>query len=79
MPDIPQELITLVITALGSGTGAIAAFKLMVYRVEQLERKVEKYSETFEAILRMQQVLEYHGQRIAQLEEDDRYDKRHRD
>lgn len=43
-PEIIVGILSLIGTAIGSLTGVITANKLVMYRIEQLEKKVEKHN-----------------------------------
>jgi hypothetical protein len=48
-------LISLVGTSIGSFGGIVTANKLMAYRVEQLEKKVDKHNKVIERVYRLEQ------------------------
>lgn len=43
-PSIVVAIISLVGTVVGSGAGILVSNKLTTYRIEQLEKKIDKYS-----------------------------------
>lgn len=55
------EIIVAILGFIGSMTGAMAASKLTNYRLEQLEKKVDKHNDQLEKL----QLIE---QRLSQLE-----------
>ena len=48
--DILIALLALVGTLVGSGSGILISNKLVNYRIEQLEKKIDKYSDSQEEI-----------------------------
>lgn len=48
-------LLSLAGTLIGTLGGILAANKLTVYRIEQLEKKVEKHNSTIERVFRLEQ------------------------
>lgn len=49
-PSITVALISLVGTIIGSVTGVLVSNKLTTYRIEQLEKKIDKYSNNVDEI-----------------------------
>lgn len=49
-PSITVALISLVGTIIGSITGVLVSNKLTTYRIEQLEKKIDKYSNNVDEI-----------------------------
>ena len=56
-------LIALLGTAFGSVAGILAANRLVVYRIEQLESKVAKHNNMMERIYRLEAQVENQNQR----------------
>lgn len=54
MENIVVALIALVGTAIGSITGILTANKLTNYRIEQLEKKVEKHNSVIERVYKLE-------------------------
>lgn len=62
MPDtILVALISLLGTAFGSVAGILAANRLVVYRIEQLESKVAKHNNLVERICRLEVRVDEQG------------------
>lgn len=49
-PSITVALISLVGTIVGSITGVLVSNKLTIYRIEQLEKKIDKYANNIDEI-----------------------------
>lgn len=57
-------LISFVGTAVGSVCGIIAANKLTNYRIEQLEKKVDKHNNVVERVFRLEEKDAVHDEQI---------------
>lgn len=73
--EIQVALIGLLGSALGSGVGVIASSKLTAYRLEQLEKKVDKHNTVIERTYKleeeqavMQEQIKVANHRISDLE-----------
>lgn len=55
--EILVALLALVGTLVGSGSGIMISNKLVNYRIEQLEKKVDKYAERDDEVIRTQAVM----------------------
>lgn len=73
--EIQVALIGLLGSALGSGIGVIASSKLTAYRLEQLEKKVDKHNTVIERTYKleeeqavMQEQIKVVNHRISDLE-----------
>lgn len=55
--EIIVALLSLLGTAIGSLAGILAANKLVVYRIEQLERKVEKHNSLIERTYKVEESI----------------------
>ena len=67
METIIVGVLSLVGTLGGSLFGILAANKLTMYRVEQLEKKVDKHNEVVEKVIVMQQSLNAAWERIDEI------------
>ena len=56
-------------TILGSGLGVIASSKLTNYRIEQLEKKVDKHNGVIERVYKLEEALAVHEEEYHNLEE----------
>ena len=55
--EIIVALLSLLGTAIGSLAGILAANKLVVYRIEQLEKKVEKHNSLIERTYKVEESI----------------------
>lgn len=49
-PEVLIALLSLIGTVIGSVTGILVANRLSTYRIEQLEKKLDKYADNVDAI-----------------------------
>ena len=69
MPEtIIVALISLAGTAIGSVAGILTANKLTVYRIEQLEKKVDKHNNMIERTYKLEGRMDEVEHDIAQLQ-----------
>ncbi|PJJ27817.1 MULTISPECIES: hypothetical protein [Lacrimispora] len=70
---MPTEIMVALISLAGSGVGAfigiLASAKLTNYRLEQLEKKVDKHNTVIERTFRLEEQMKVANHRIADLEE----------
>lgn len=64
MNAIPQEVITALLSLLGSLIGAAAASRLTVYRIEQLEKKVDKHNSMIDRMYKAEDRLNVIDEKI---------------
>lgn len=55
--EVLTALLALVGTIVGSGSGILISNKLVNYRIEQLEKKVDKYAEKDDEVIKTQAVM----------------------
>lgn len=67
--EVIVALVSLAGTAVGSGCGAFASSRLTNYRLEQLEKKFDTFSNNTERIALLEQRSNEHDKRISKLEE----------
>ena len=60
-------ILSLVGTFIGTLGGILAANKLVVYRIDQLEKKVEKHNGVIERVFKLETRLEVDEEEIEQL------------
>jgi len=70
-PDIAVAGLSLIGTGIGSLTGIMVSNKLTNYRIEQLEKKVEKHNGLVERMIKVEQTVQDQTRRIESLEEDE--------
>ena len=72
--EVLIALLALVGTLVGSGSGILISNKLVNYRIEQLEKKVDKYAERDDEVIKNQAImkrdLETAFLRIDEIRED---------
>ena len=66
--EIIIALLSLVGTVIGSGLGVIAASRLTNYRIQQLEKKVEKHNSVVERMAVAEKEIRVANHRIEDLE-----------
>ena len=54
-PDIMIALIALIGTAIGTGGGILMSNRLTVYRIEQLEKKMDKHNTLIERTYKLEE------------------------
>lgn len=71
MPDVVVvSLISLAGTLFGSIAGIMAANKLTTYRVEELEKKVDKFNNLVERTFKLEQSMARQWDRIDEIKSD---------
>lgn len=74
---MPVEVIVAIITLIGSAVGTfggiLATNKLTTYRIEQLEKKVEKHNNIMERTALLEKDMRVANHRIADLEKGVKY------
>lgn len=77
-PEVIVSLITLAGSALGTFAGIITSTKLTTYRIEQLEKKVDKHNTVIERTFKleeaqavMEEQIKVANHRIQDLERED--------
>ena len=63
-----QSIIVSILSLLGTAVGAFGGFRLTAYRIEQLEKKVEKQSAGLQRIPVLEEKLSVANHRIGDLE-----------
>ena len=66
--EIVIALLSLVGTVIGSGLGVIASSRLTNYRIQQLEKKVEKHNSVVERMAVAEKEIRVANHRIEDLE-----------
>lgn len=70
--NITIALITLAGSGLGSLIGILTSTKLTNYRIEQLEKKVDKHNNVMERTLVLEEKMKVANHRIEDLEKEER-------
>ena len=71
MTEIIIALLSLAGTLIGSLAGVLAANRLTTYRIQQLEKKVEKHNSIVERTYLLEEEMKVANHRIADLERHD--------
>ncbi len=71
MTEIIIALLSLAGTLVGSLAGVLAANRLTTYRIQQLEKKVEKHNSIVERTYLLEEEMKVANHRIADLERHD--------
>lgn len=64
-----EAVIVAALSLLGTFAGSFSGMKLMTYRIEQLEKKVDKYAEITERIPIIEEKIENITRRVENLED----------
>lgn len=67
--NVTIAVITLIGSGLGSLVGILASAKLTNYRIEQLEKKVDKHNNVMERTLVLEEKMKVANHRIEDLEQ----------
>lgn len=71
-PEIAVALITMFGSAAGTFAGIMVNSKLTHYRLEQLEKKVDKHNSAIERTMVLEEQMKVANHRISDLEEKER-------
>ncbi len=74
MNEIIIALVSLAGTIIGSLTGVLAASRLTNYRIQELEKKVDKHNTVIERTYRLEEMMKVANNRINDLE---RHEEQH--
>ncbi len=74
MTEIIIALLSLAGTLVGSLAGVLAANRLTTYRIQQLEKKVEKHNTVIERTYRLEEMMKVANNRLNDLE---RHEEQH--
>ena len=69
------EIVVAVCSLLGTAAGSFSGMRLMSYRIEQLERKVDKHNNFAERIPVIEEQMKVANHRISDLESERREDR----
>ena len=61
-----DTVIVALASLVGTGIGSYSGFKLMKYRVEQLEKKVEKHNSLIERTYKLEQEMEIQKEKMTE-------------
>ena len=63
------SIIVAVLSFLGTCIGSLAGIKLIKYRIEQLEKKVDKHNTVIERTYRLEDDVKYIKEELSELKE----------
>lgn len=63
------SIIVAVLSFLGTCIGSLTGIKLIKYRIEQLEKKVDKHNTVIERTYRLEDDVKYIKEKISELKE----------
>lgn len=69
------EIVVAVCSLLGTAAGSFSGMRLMSYRIEQLEKKVDKHNNFAERIPVIEEQMKVANHRITDLESERREDR----
>lgn len=69
------EIVVAVCSLLGTAAGSFSGMRLMSYRIEQLEKKVDKHNNFAERIPVIEEQMKVANHRISDLESERREDR----
>lgn len=69
MVELTDGMLALIGTAIGTFGGILASAKLTTYRIEQLEKKVDKHNNFAEKIPVIEEQIKVANHRISDIEE----------
>ena len=64
------DIVVALLALVGTGIGSFSGFKLTSYRVEQLEKKVDKHNQFAERLPVLEEKIKVMNHRIDDLEKD---------
>ena len=67
-----STIIVAVLSFLGTVAGSFGGMKLMSYRIEQLEKRVDKHNNVIERVYNLERKDAIQDERIAEIERDRR-------
>lgn len=67
-----STIIVAVLSFLGTVIGSFSGMKLMSYRIEQLEKRVDKHNNVIERVYNLERKDAIQDERIAEIERDRR-------
>lgn len=67
-----STIIVAVLSFLGTVVGSFSGMKLMSYRIEQLEKRVDKHNNVIERVYNLERKDAIQDERIAEIERDRR-------
>lgn len=73
---MPDTVLVAVLSLIGTLAGSFGGTQLIKYRIEQLEKKVEKHNSVVERTFRLEEQMKVSNHRIQDLEDEEK-EKKH--
>lgn len=73
---MPDTVFVAVLSLIGTLAGSFGGTQLIKYRIEQLEKKVEKHNSVVERTFRLEEQMKVSNHRIQDLEDEEK-EKKH--
>ncbi|MBF1712397.1 hypothetical protein OJ598_03165 [Streptococcus anginosus] len=67
-PEIINAVVTISVSFIGTFGGIVTSAKLTTFRIQELEKKVEKHNSVVERTYRLEERTNYFDERIDKLE-----------
>lgn len=78
---MPSEVIVGILSLIGTLAGSYGGIRLMIYRIEQLEHKVEKHNQVIERTYRLEEATAVQAEQIRvinhRIEDLERHEEAH--
>jgi len=78
---MPSEVIVGILSLIGTLAGSYGGIRLMIYRIEQLEQKVEKHNQVIERTYRLEEATAVQAEQIRvinhRIEDLERHEEAH--
>lgn len=69
---MPDTVIVAILSLIGTMAGSFGGTQLIKYRIEQLEKKVEKHNSVVERTFRLEEQMKVANHRIQDLEDEEK-------
>lgn len=69
---MPDTVLVAVLSLIGTLAGSFGGTQLIKYRIEQLEKKVEKHNSVVERTFRLEEQMKVANHRIQDLEDEEK-------
>lgn len=69
---MPDTVIVAILSLIGTMVGSFGGTQLIKYRIEQLEKKVEKHNSVVERTFRLEEQMKVANHRIQDLEDEEK-------
>lgn len=69
---MPDTVLVAILSLIGTMAGSFGGTQLIKYRIEQLEKKVEKHNSVVERTFRLEEQMKVANHRIQDLEDEEK-------